>query len=110
MVANKPDLSQFKSDSVKFVEPKDSIAGRLVDMSIENGIDKDKDVLKLVIKDHETGMDRPVWCPTMLAARIAELDPDIGQFITITLTGFRNVGRPSPLKEFEVTVSDEEPY
>jgi hypothetical protein len=108
MVANKVDLSQFKTDRVKFEEIGDTIAGRLLGMDIKNG--NSGDVLVLTVKDHETGIERQVWCPTMLASAVADEDPEIGAYVTATLTGFRNVGRPSPLKEFQFTVSDEEPW
>jgi hypothetical protein len=105
VTTQKIDLSQFKSETVKFNEIGDTIAGELVDMSIEkNNLDKTKNVLKLTIKDSETGADRPVYCPTMLAAAVAEEDPDIGVFVRATLTGFRNTGMPSPLKEFDFSV------
>jgi hypothetical protein len=101
VTTQKIDLSQFKSETVKFVEIGDTIAGELLDMSIEtNNLDKTKNVLKLMIRDSETGAERPVYCPTMLAAAVAEEEPDIGDFVRATLTGFRNTGMPSPLKEF----------
>ena len=40
----------------------------------------------------------------MLAAAVAEEDPDIGDIIRATMTGSRNVGRPSPLKEFDFEI------
>jgi hypothetical protein len=70
----------------------------------------------LVIFLRERGADSPteVWCPSMLARLIAERDPAIGTGLTITLTGFKNTGRPQPLKEFDVDEwapgDDNEPF
>ena len=108
MVASKPDLSQFKSDKFKFEKVGDTISGRLVAMDIKNG--NSGDVLVITVTDAETGAETEVWCPTMLASAVANADPDIGAYVTATLTGLRNTGKPSPLKEFDFEVFDEEPY
>jgi hypothetical protein len=103
MVASKPDLSQFKSDRVRFEDIGDMASGELTSMDIKSG--NSGDVLVLTLK--EDGEERQVWCPTMLARAVADQEPDIGAYLTIRLTGLRPTGRPSPLKEFRLEVSND---
>ena len=105
--SGKPDLSQFKSDRVRFEDIGDSVAGRLLRMEIKAG--NSGDVLVLVVEDDSSGEERQVWCPTMLARAVADRDPAIGSHIKATLTGLRPTGRPSPLKEFTFEASDPDP-
>jgi hypothetical protein len=104
MSASKPDLSQFKSDRVRFEDVGDSIAGQLRGIEIKAG--QSGDVLVLTVEDDSSGEERQVWCPTMLARAVADRDPGIGAHIKATLTGLRPTGRPSPLKEFVFEASD----
>ena len=97
---SKPDLSAFRSDRVRFEDIDDTVTGALTAMSIKSGNSGDVLVLELDVG----GEDRQVWCPTMLARAVADADPEIGDVLTITLTGLRNTGRPSPLKEFDLKV------
>jgi len=96
---------------VKFEKAGDAISGVLTGIDIKNGLSGD--VLVIALRDR-AGAETEVWCQSMLARLVAELDPDVGTGLTATMTGLKNTGRPQPMKEFDLEEwtpgDDSEPY
>ena len=77
----------------------DRIEGRVV--AIENRKTRDGDVPVVTLRD-SAGIPHDVWCGTDLRSKLADLEPQVGDALQITLTELKNTGQPKKLKVFQV--------
>jgi len=106
-VAEQYDWAPFESDKFTFTDIGDEIVGTIMEIHTETGQRGPYPVLKVKLKDGSG--DKEVGCPTDLARKLAEAQPQVGDMVAMKLVELRHTGQPSPMKVFAVKVKINEP-
>ena len=89
--------------AVAFNDPGDTVVGVVRDIEARAGNHGEVVVVTLLGDD---GEEREVWCgAAVLRSEMARCAPQVGDKVKVTLLELRNVGKPSPMKVFEVKVA-----
>jgi hypothetical protein len=95
--------SEFDSDRFSFDESGDRADGVVIERRAENGQSGRLPVLVLRTDD---GEDKELWAGQFdLKQQLAKQRVDVGDRVTVELTGTRPTGRGNPMKLFKLTVT-----
>ena len=98
------DWNEYKSNVWRPTNIGDSITGTVVALDVRKG--RSGDNVPIVIVEEADGDEREVWASAFdLKSQLADAAPQVGDVLTITFTGERHTGQPSPMKLFTVDIA-----
>jgi hypothetical protein len=100
-VAKRIDWDRFKSGGVQFNQVGDRFIGQVIDLDVREGRFGDVPVIVFETVD---GARRELWAGAVdLRSKLADVAPEVGDWLDIELIGEQHTGQPSPMKLFRVT-------